>query len=131
VIYELHVGTFTPGGTFDAAIERLDRVPDLGVDIVELMPVASLPGIALCKARPELTDARLDRVRARWGDDDRLIVVSRGRLRMAANLGAVTREVPAEGTDRTSAMLAASKAGIKSGSGVIQLPPGSFARLLT
>ncbi len=44
VIYELRVGTFTPDGTFDAAIERLDHVRDLGVDIVELMPVASFPG---------------------------------------------------------------------------------------
>ncbi|MCW2568078.1 MAG: treZ, partial [Mycobacterium sp.] len=36
VIYELHVGTFTPGGTFDAAIERLDHLVELGVDLVEL-----------------------------------------------------------------------------------------------
>ena len=43
-IYELHVGTFTPGGTFDAAIERLDHLLDLGVDTVELMPVAEFPG---------------------------------------------------------------------------------------
>ena len=44
VIYELHVGTFTPDGTFDAAIGRLDHVRDLGVDMIELMPVASFPG---------------------------------------------------------------------------------------
>jgi malto-oligosyltrehalose trehalohydrolase len=44
VIYELHVGTFTPQGTFDAAIERLGHVADLGVDAVELMPVAAFPG---------------------------------------------------------------------------------------
>ena len=44
VIYELHVGTFTPEGTLDAAIERLDHLRDLGVDVVELMPVASFPG---------------------------------------------------------------------------------------
>ena len=44
VIYELHVGTFTPGGTFDAAIERLDHLTSLGVDAVELMPVAAFPG---------------------------------------------------------------------------------------
>ena len=44
VIYELHVGTFTPEGTFDAAIGRLDHVRELGVDIVELMPVAAFPG---------------------------------------------------------------------------------------
>ncbi|HKB31251.1 MAG TPA: malto-oligosyltrehalose trehalohydrolase [Streptosporangiaceae bacterium] len=44
VIYELHVGTFTPEGTLDAAIGRLDHLRDLGVDIVELMPVAAFPG---------------------------------------------------------------------------------------
>lgn len=44
VIYELHVGTFTPGGTFEAAIERLDHLVDLGVTHVELMPVNEFPG---------------------------------------------------------------------------------------
>ncbi len=44
MIYELHVGTFTPDGTFDAAIERLDHLTGLGVDAVELMPVAAFPG---------------------------------------------------------------------------------------
>jgi maltooligosyltrehalose trehalohydrolase len=44
VIYELHVGTFTPGGTFDAAVERLDYLVELGVTHVELMPVAAFPG---------------------------------------------------------------------------------------
>ena len=44
VIYELHVGTFTQQGTFDAAIGRLDHLRDLGVQAVELMPVAAFPG---------------------------------------------------------------------------------------
>jgi maltooligosyltrehalose trehalohydrolase len=44
VLYELHVGTFTPGGTFDAAIEKLDHLVDLGIDIVEVLPVASYDG---------------------------------------------------------------------------------------
>lgn len=44
VLYELHVGTFTHEGTFAAAIERLDHLVDLGVDVVEVMPVASFPG---------------------------------------------------------------------------------------
>ena len=44
VIYELHVGTFTPEGTLDAAIGRLDHLVALGVDAVELMPVAGVPG---------------------------------------------------------------------------------------
>jgi malto-oligosyltrehalose trehalohydrolase len=44
VIYELHVGTFTADGTFDAAIARLDYLRSLGVDVIELMPVAAFPG---------------------------------------------------------------------------------------
>jgi maltooligosyltrehalose trehalohydrolase len=44
VLYELHVGTFTPEGTFDAAIDRLDHLTGLGVDFVELLPVAAFPG---------------------------------------------------------------------------------------
>ena len=44
VVYELHVGTFTPEGTFDAAVARLDHLVDLGVTHVELMPVAAFPG---------------------------------------------------------------------------------------
>ncbi len=44
VIYELHVGTFTDAGTFDAAIDRLDYLVDLGVDFVELMPVNAFNG---------------------------------------------------------------------------------------
>lgn len=44
VIYEMHVGTFTREGTFEAAVERLDHLVDLGVTVVEIMPVASYPG---------------------------------------------------------------------------------------
>ncbi|HEX8913652.1 MAG TPA: malto-oligosyltrehalose trehalohydrolase [Humisphaera sp.] len=44
VVYELHVGTFTPEGTFDAIIPRLDALKDLGVTAIELMPVAQFPG---------------------------------------------------------------------------------------
>ena len=49
VLYELHVGTFAPGpdgagGTLDTAIERLDALVELGVDAVELMPLATFPG---------------------------------------------------------------------------------------
>ncbi|HKP13269.1 MAG TPA: malto-oligosyltrehalose trehalohydrolase, partial [Blastocatellia bacterium] len=44
IIYELHVGTFTPEGTFDAVINRLDDLQRLGVNAIELMPVAQFPG---------------------------------------------------------------------------------------
>ncbi|MCU0839388.1 MAG: malto-oligosyltrehalose trehalohydrolase [Rhodospirillales bacterium] len=44
VIYELHVGTFTPEGSFDGVRGRLDKLVDLGVTAIELMPVADFPG---------------------------------------------------------------------------------------
>ncbi|MBD3257427.1 malto-oligosyltrehalose trehalohydrolase, partial [candidate division GN15 bacterium] len=44
VQYELHVGTFTEAGTFDAVIERLDNLKQLGVSAIELLPVAQFPG---------------------------------------------------------------------------------------
>ena len=44
VIYELHLGTFTPEGTLDSAIDRLDHLRSIGVDLVELMPVNAFNG---------------------------------------------------------------------------------------
>jgi maltooligosyltrehalose trehalohydrolase len=44
VVYELHVGTATEAGTFDALVDRLDHVAALGATAVELMPVAAFPG---------------------------------------------------------------------------------------
>ncbi|HET6850034.1 MAG TPA: malto-oligosyltrehalose trehalohydrolase [Gaiellales bacterium] len=44
VLYELHVGTFTGAGTFDAVIPRLPELAELGVTALELMPVAEFPG---------------------------------------------------------------------------------------
>ncbi|PVU81759.1 malto-oligosyltrehalose trehalohydrolase (plasmid) [Cellulomonas sp. WB94] len=44
VLYELHVGTFTPEGTLRAAIDRLDHLVSLGVDVIELMPIAAFDG---------------------------------------------------------------------------------------
>jgi maltooligosyltrehalose trehalohydrolase len=44
IFYELHVGTFTPEGTFDAAIGRIPHLRNLGITHVELMPVAEFPG---------------------------------------------------------------------------------------
>lgn len=45
VIYELHIGTFTPEGTLDSAIARLDHLAELGIDFVELLPVNSFNGM--------------------------------------------------------------------------------------
>jgi malto-oligosyltrehalose trehalohydrolase len=44
VVYELHLGTFTPDGTFSAAIEKLDHLASLGITAIELMPIAEFPG---------------------------------------------------------------------------------------
>ncbi len=45
VVYELHIGTFTPEGSFDAALGRLDHLRSIGVDFVELMPVNAVNGV--------------------------------------------------------------------------------------
>lgn len=44
IIYELHVGLFSPEGTFEAVIPRLDELKELGITAIELMPVAQFPG---------------------------------------------------------------------------------------
>ena len=44
ILYELHVGAFTPQGTFDGVIERLGYLKSLGVTVIEVMPVAAFPG---------------------------------------------------------------------------------------
>jgi len=45
ILYELHVGTFTPEGTLDGAIAKLDHLVNLGITHVELMPVAAFDGV--------------------------------------------------------------------------------------
>jgi maltooligosyltrehalose trehalohydrolase len=45
IFYELHTGTFTPEGTFDGIISKLDYLRELGVTAIELMPVAEFPGV--------------------------------------------------------------------------------------
>jgi maltooligosyltrehalose trehalohydrolase len=44
VLYEMHIGTFTPAGTWKAAIDKLPYLRDLGVTTLEVMPVAAFPG---------------------------------------------------------------------------------------
>nr|MDQ3578797.1 malto-oligosyltrehalose trehalohydrolase [Actinomycetota bacterium] len=44
VLYELHIGTFTAERTFDAAIDRLDHLVELGIDLVEVLPVNAFDG---------------------------------------------------------------------------------------
>lgn len=44
ILYEVHVGTFTPEGTFEAIIARLPQLKELGINAIEIMPVAQFPG---------------------------------------------------------------------------------------
>src|SRR5699024_2428899 len=44
IIYEMHVGTYTREGTWDALIEQLPDISDLGVTVLEIMPVSECPG---------------------------------------------------------------------------------------
>ncbi|MEY8875068.1 MAG: alpha-amylase family glycosyl hydrolase, partial [Leptothrix sp. (in: b-proteobacteria)] len=44
IIYELHVGTFTPQGSLSAALDKLDYLRDLGITVIELLPMAAFPG---------------------------------------------------------------------------------------
>jgi malto-oligosyltrehalose trehalohydrolase len=44
IVYELHIGAFTPQGTFQAAIDKLERLAALGVTAIEIMPIGDFPG---------------------------------------------------------------------------------------
>ena len=44
MLYEMHVGTFTPQGTFEAAIPHLRELAEIGITAIEIMPVAEFPG---------------------------------------------------------------------------------------
>ena len=63
IIYELHVGTFTPEGTFEAMISRLKDLRELGVNAIELMPIAQFPGDHLPGEKNQEQDYR------NWGYD--------------------------------------------------------------
>ncbi|MBI4183528.1 MAG: malto-oligosyltrehalose trehalohydrolase [Proteobacteria bacterium] len=67
VFYELHVGTFTPEGTYEGTARRLDHLADLGVTAIELMPLADWPGArnwGYDGAYPFAPDARYGRPEA-------------------------------------------------------------------
>jgi malto-oligosyltrehalose trehalohydrolase len=85
--------------------------------------------IALRRSRPELTDPRLDRVRADYDEPGRWLVVRRGPLRIAANLGTAIQQLPV-GTAQ-AILLAASRPGIALTEGTAVLPPASLAVVLS
>jgi len=81
--------------------------------------------IALRRARPELTDPRLDRVSADYDEQDRWLVVRRGRLRIAANLGPAPQRLPLCGPG--TAVLAASSPAVALDGDAVAMPAASFA----
>ena len=95
VLYELHVGTFTEEGTFAAAVERLDHLVDLGVDVVELLPVNGFDGTH------------------GWGYDG-VRAVGRARRPTAARRGSSTSSTPAtpaaSGSSSTSSTTTSARA---------------------
>jgi maltooligosyltrehalose trehalohydrolase len=81
--------------------------------------------IALRRARPELTDPRLNRVQADFDEDARWLLVRRGRLRIAANLGGKAVRLPLG--QRGTGVLAASSPGVAIKQDMITMPPSTFA----
>ena len=84
VIYELHVGTFTPEGTWTAAAEKLPHLRDLGITLIEVMPVAAFPG------------------KFGWGYDGVVLVRANGALRQPGRLSRVCRSGASAGHRRDS-----------------------------
>jgi malto-oligosyltrehalose trehalohydrolase len=84
--------------------------------------------LTLRRARPELTDPRLHLVRADYDEQARWLLVTRGPLRIAANLGTAPARVPlTPSSDGSPALLAASDPDISADREAIALPPASFA----
>ena len=95
VLYEIHIGTFTPEGTFDAARTRLPALAELGITAVELMPVASFPG----KRNWGYDGVQLYAPQANYGDPDamRRFADAAHALGMAVVLDVVYNHVGPEG----------------------------------
>jgi malto-oligosyltrehalose trehalohydrolase len=102
---------------------QLDREPYLGT----LAWYREL--IALRRARPELTDPRLDRVQTDFDEDARWLMVRRGRLWIVANLGAHAVRLPLG--QRGIGVLAASSPGVAITQDTVAMPPSAFAVIET
>jgi malto-oligosyltrehalose trehalohydrolase len=87
--------------------------------------------IALRNARAELTDPRLDQVRVDYDEPARWIMIERGRLLVAANLGPSSVRLPAGAARVSSVVLAASKDGVSAKDGQVELPPAALAVIET
>ena len=95
VIYELHVGTFSPEGTFDGVIKKLDHLRSLGVTAIEIMPVAAFPG----KRNWGYDGVSLYAVQASYGGPEGLkrLVNAAHRAGLAVVLDVVYNHLGAEG----------------------------------
>jgi maltooligosyltrehalose trehalohydrolase len=95
ILYELHVGTFTPQGTFDAIIERFEYLKRLGITVIELMPVAAFPG----RRNWGYDGASLYAVQASYGGPDGLkrLVDAAHRVGLAIILDVVYNHLGPEG----------------------------------
>ena len=95
VLYELHVGTFSPAGTFDGVIPKLDYLRDLGVTAIEIMPVAAFPG----QRNWGYDGVSLYAVQASYGGPEGLkrLVDAAHRVGLAVVLDVVYNHVGAEG----------------------------------
>ena len=85
--------------------------------------------LALRRARPELTDSRLDRVRADYDEDARWLLVHRGTLRVAVSFGPEPAQVPLGPGAAAPVLLLASDPGVALAAGSVRLPPASLAVL--
>jgi malto-oligosyltrehalose trehalohydrolase len=83
--------------------------------------------IALRRARPELTNPRLDQVLANYDEQARWLLITRGPLRIAANLGTAPAKIPVTAAGASPSVLIASTKDITAESGAILVPPASFA----
>ena len=83
--------------------------------------------LALRRARPELTDPRLNLVRAGYDERARWLLITRGPLGIAANLGTTTSSVPLTPAAVSPSLLAASDPGITLEPDSLSMPPASFA----
>ena len=103
---------------------QLDREPYLGI----LAWYREL--IALRRARPELTDPRLDRVQADFDEAARWLLVRRGRLRIAANLGTAGRPARRSGSAASACSPRPARRS-RSQQDTVSMPPASFAVIET
>jgi malto-oligosyltrehalose trehalohydrolase len=85
--------------------------------------------LALRRARPELSDPRLDRVRADYDEDARWLLVHRGALRVAVSFGPERAELPLGPGTWDAVVLLASDPGVRVRGGTVHLPPASLAVL--